>query len=128
MGMGSLMVRRIYDDPHSKGGEYRVLVDRLWPRGLKRSTVDINEWLREIAPSTELRRWYGHDPERFGEFAQRYREELSGNSSQQLLDHLRSQYSNADLVLLTATRVLALSHATVLGAMIEAKPPTINDR
>ncbi|MCB1790640.1 MAG: DUF488 family protein [Gammaproteobacteria bacterium] len=68
--------RRVYDAPRAGDGQ-RVLVERLWPRGLKSTDVDVVLWLKDIAPSTALRRWYGHDPARWPEFRQRYRSELS---------------------------------------------------
>jgi uncharacterized protein YeaO (DUF488 family) len=71
-------VVRVYEDPGRSPGEHRVLVDRLWPRGLTKTSVDFDEWEKDVAPSTELRRWYGHDPGRFAEFARRYRAELAG--------------------------------------------------
>ena len=69
-------VRRIYEPLEDDAGRARVLVDRLWPRGVARATAGIDEWAKDAAPSTELRRWYGHDPDRWPDFARRYREEL----------------------------------------------------
>lgn len=71
-----LHVKRVYDDPADDDG-YRVLVDRLWPRGLSKDRAALDEWIKELGPSTELRRWFGHDPERFDEFRRRYRAELA---------------------------------------------------
>ncbi|MGZ4521264.1 MAG: DUF488 domain-containing protein, partial [Mycobacteriaceae bacterium] len=68
-------VRRAYDEPGAGDGA-RVLVDRIWPRGLSKERADFDEWCRTVAPSTELRKWYAHDPERFEEFGRRYRTEL----------------------------------------------------
>lgn len=73
-----LRVRRVYE-PAEKDDGYRVLIDRLWPRGLKKEDAAIDLWLKDAAPSTELRRWFGHDPERWDEFQERYRQELAGN-------------------------------------------------
>ncbi|GAA0362138.1 DUF488 domain-containing protein [Actinoallomurus spadix] len=73
--MASIAVRRVYDD--GKGAEGAVfLVDRVWPRGVRKEDLALDGWLRDVAPSTELRRWFGHRPERFGAFAERYRREL----------------------------------------------------
>jgi uncharacterized protein YeaO (DUF488 family) len=69
-----VQVRRAYEDP-AQGDGTRVLVDRIWPRGLTKARAALDEWCKEIAPSTELRKWYGHDPERFEEFGRRYRAE-----------------------------------------------------
>ena len=71
-------LRRAYDPPEPDDG-YRVLVDRLWPRGVRREALGLDEWCREIAPSPELRRWFGHDPARWAEFRSRYTAELHGN-------------------------------------------------
>lgn len=85
--MGQVRIKRVYDDPASTDG-YRILVDRLWPRGLSKETAEVDEWLKDVAPSTDLRRWFGHDPAKFDEFAARYRNELTGSEA---LDHLRTR-------------------------------------
>jgi uncharacterized protein YeaO (DUF488 family) len=72
-----IQIRRAYDPPH-RGDGYRVLVDRVWPRGVSKADLDLDEWRKEIAPSTRLRQWFGHDPERWGEFQERYFAELEG--------------------------------------------------
>ncbi len=71
----SFEIRRAYDEPTK--GTYRVLVDRLWPRGVTKEKAAVDEWAKDVAPSADLRRWYGHEPEKFSEFARRYRRELS---------------------------------------------------
>lgn len=71
-----LDIKRVYDAP-DEGDGYRVLVDRLWPRGISKDRADLDEWLKEIGPSTELRSWFGHDPAKFDEFRRRYRAELA---------------------------------------------------
>lgn len=76
--MRQIQIKRAYEAAATNDG-VRVLVDRLWPRGLKREDADIDHWLKEVAPSTGLRRWFGHDPSRWPEFAQRYRAELAAN-------------------------------------------------
>lgn len=73
-------IKRVYDEPSSDDG-YRVLVDRVWPRGLNKDEAAFDEWAKDVAPSTELRRWFGHDPARFDEFAERYRAELKGSDA-----------------------------------------------
>ena len=75
-GTLEVRTRRVYDDPSPEDGT-RVLVDRIWPRGLAKARAGIDEWARAVAPSTELRRWYGHDPARFEEFRRRYQAELA---------------------------------------------------
>ncbi len=114
-----LAVRRAYDGPEPADG-IRVLVDRLWPRGLSRERAALDDWLREVAPSDGLRRWYGHDPDRFAEFAVRYRAELSDAAHADALDRLRGYLRSGPVTLLTAVRDLALSHATVLAAAMES--------
>jgi uncharacterized protein YeaO (DUF488 family) len=110
--MGGVAVRRIYDAP--SGGDYRVLVDRLWPRGIKRSDAALDEWLQDAAPSTELRRWYGHDVDRFAEFARRYRAELRQPPGADAVHHLVEVRRTRAVTLLTATRDVEHSGATVL--------------
>ena len=73
-----IRIKRIYEDP-ARGDGARVLVDRIWPRGVKRDDAKLDLWLKDIAPSTALRKWFGHEPERFAEFERRYRRELDGN-------------------------------------------------
>ena len=106
-------VRRIYDDRGGPTG-YRVLVDRLWPRGVKKSDAGLDEWLKDVAPSTELRRWYGHDPERFAEFTRRYLAELRRPPASDAVDHLLELASTQPVVLLTATGDVEHSGARVL--------------
>jgi uncharacterized protein YeaO (DUF488 family) len=77
--MKPVRVKRVYDVPSADDG-VRVLVDRLWPRGLKRETAKIDLWLKDVAPSDELRRWFGHDPNRWAQFQKRYRAELAQNA------------------------------------------------
>lgn len=109
---------RVYEDHGRTQGEYRVLVDRLWPRGLTKTAIDFDEWDKDVAPSTELRRWYGHDPERFAEFARRYRSELTGDAGEAAVSKLRRLAVTQRLVLLTATRDVTHSAAAVLRAVI----------
>lgn len=103
----------MYDDPHPDDG-VRVLVDRVWPRGVRKSDVDA-EWLRDVAPSSELRRWYDHDPAKFAEFRRRYRAELDSPERRAALEHLRELAAADPLTLLTATRDVDHSHAAVLA-------------
>lgn len=107
----SFRVARIYDD-HSKGT--RVLVDRLWPRGVKKENADLDEWLKDVAPTTELRQWYGHDPAKFDEFERRYRGELRKTPAAGAVAHLRQLASTHRVTLLTATKDVDHSAAYVL--------------
>lgn len=106
-------LRRVYDDPSPEDGT-RVLVDRIWPRGLAKARAGIDEWAKEVAPSTELRRWYGHDPGRFEEFRRRYRVELAESQRQAAVRHLRELARSGPLTLVTATRDVDHSQAAVL--------------
>jgi uncharacterized protein YeaO (DUF488 family) len=106
--------RRIYDDASSEDG-LRILVDRVWPRGMRKQDAHIDEWLREVAPSTELRRWYGHDSDRYAEFRRRYLDELREPERQQAVLRLRETAGHNRMTLLTASRDLEHSQAAVLA-------------
>lgn len=106
--------RRVYDVPQASDGR-RVLVDRLWPRGLAKEAAHVDEWLRSIAPSDELRRWYGHDPARFEEFRCRYGNELREPERVRALLHLRELAMSGTVTLLTASRDLEHSQAADLA-------------
>ncbi len=107
-------LRRIYETPSPQDGK-RILVDRLWPRGVSKNAGAFDEWLKEVAPSPELRRWYGHEPTRFDEFRRRYAAELSDGRQREAWQHLVSEAGQGTVTLLTATRDLAHSEAAVLA-------------
>lgn len=109
--MKQIKLKRIYDDPSGNDG-YRVLVDRLWPRGVSKEDAKLDEWDKELAPSTELRKWFDHKEERFKEFSKRYREELK--DKKELLDKLREKANNKTLCLLYAAKDAELNQAVVL--------------
>jgi uncharacterized protein YeaO (DUF488 family) len=88
-GNADVRVRRVYDEPDPDDGT-RVLVDRVWPRGLTKDKARLDQWCKRVAPSTQLRKWYSHDPERFEEFDRRYGEELNDAERAPALEHLRS--------------------------------------
>ncbi len=96
-------IKRIYEPAAPEDG-YRVLVDRLWPRGVGRDAAHIDEWLKAIAPSTELRRWFDHDPERWPEFAARYRVELAAPDSAAHIARLRELARGGSVTLVFAAR------------------------
>ena len=110
-------VRRVYDTP-APGDGTRVLVDRIWPRGLAKARAGLDEWCKHVAPSTELRKWYSHDPERFEEFTRRYQAELRQPERSGALDHLRQLAKDRTLTLLTATKQPEISEAEVLAQML----------
>ena len=110
-------VGRVYDEPAPDDG-LRVLVDRLWPRGMRKEDPRIGLWAKDVAPSTELRRWYGHDPAKSAEFARRYREELSTVPGDAVLADLVTRARQSTVTLVTATKDLELSQAKVLRDLI----------
>lgn len=109
-------IARVYDEP--RPGTSRFLVDRLWPRGLARADARFGVWLKDVAPSMELRKWYGHEPERFDEFRLRYRNELARGPARAALGTLRDAALTAPVVLVTATRDLERSGAAVLQEVL----------
>ena len=115
--MPEIRVRRVYDAPSPADGA-RVLVDRIWPRGLRKDAAHLTEWAKDAAPSTELRRWYGHDPEKFSEFRRRYLDELSGRVQRAELGKLRALAATGPVTLLTATRAVDISQAAVLAQVL----------
>lgn len=108
-----IQVKRIYDGTAPDDGS-RVLIDRLWPRGVSKERAGLEAWEKELAPSHELRRWYGHDPDRYEEFAARYRRELADPARAAELDRLRALARAGRLTLLTATKDLPHGHVRVL--------------
>ena len=115
----SFEIRRAYD-PASAGDGYRVLVDRLWPRGVSKRDAALDEWAKDLAPEGELRRWYGHDPAKFEEFARRYRRQLEQAPAQQAVATLRSAARGNRITLVTATRDIEHSGARVLLDVLTA--------
>jgi len=106
--------RRVYEQPGSHDGK-RILVDRVWPRGMRKEDAHLDEWLRDVAPSSELRRWYGHDPDRYEEFRRRYLHELGDPEHREALERLRDLAAHHRVTLLTATRDADHSQAAVLA-------------
>jgi uncharacterized protein YeaO (DUF488 family) len=116
----SIETKRIYALPSSTDG-YRVLVDRLWPRGLSKALAEIDLWLRDLAPSTELRKWFDHEVERWPAFVERYRSELAGHGD--LLDLLLDvERQHGTLTLLFAARDEEHNEAEVLASVLRARP------
>ena len=116
-----IQVRRVYDRPQPGDGT-RVLVDRIWPRGLTKAKAALDEWCKDVAPSDELRRWYAHDPSRFEEFGCSYRLELQGLRQAEAVAHLRGLAKDRRLTLLTGTRRPEISEAAVLATLLQAEP------
>ena len=111
----SIKIKRVYEEAAPEDG-LRILVDRLWPRGVSKAALKYDAWPRELAPSTELRTWYGHDPKRFTEFRRRYRKELS--AQREAVAALRATIKGRAATLITAVRELNLSHAVVLRELL----------
>jgi uncharacterized protein YeaO (DUF488 family) len=109
-------IKRVYD-PTETGDGVRILVDRLWPRGLSKAALKLDAWPKELSPSNELRKWYRHDPKRYAEFVRRYRNELAAHKGE--LAALHAMIKGRTATLLTATRELDLSHATVLRELLK---------
>lgn len=97
MNKNPILIKRIYDD-YDKHDGFRILVDRLWPRGVSKENAHIDEWAKEVAPSNELRQWFGHVPEKFTEFAKRYRQELESSQAFAELQQLVAKHPNVTLV------------------------------
>jgi uncharacterized protein YeaO (DUF488 family) len=114
-----IKLKRIYDAREESDG-HRVLVDRLWPRGVKKEAAALEEWLRDIAPSPQLRKWFGHDPARWDEFVKRYRRELASADAAPRLAHLRQLSRKGTLTLLYAAREERHNSAVVLRDVLES--------
>jgi len=111
-----LKIKRVYDQV-SPGDGKRILVDRLWPRGMKKEAAAIDEWLKDIAPSTELRKWYSHDPAKWGEFKQRYKIELKDRM--EIIDRLRQESKTRAITLLFSAKATELNNAVALKEFVE---------
>jgi uncharacterized protein YeaO (DUF488 family) len=111
----NILLKRAYELPATSDGT-RVLVDRLWPRGLAKVKAKIDLWLKEVAPSTELRQWFGHDPEKWPEFQKRYRAELKGNPA---LSELKALSLQGDITLVYAAKDQLHNEAVVLQHILE---------
>jgi uncharacterized protein YeaO (DUF488 family) len=114
-----IRLKRVYEKPSQSDGK-RVLVDRLWPRGLTKEQARIDEWMRDLAPSTELRKWYGHDPSKWTEFNERYRKELNKNLA--LVSKLAEQRRKGTVTFVFSSREEKLNNAVALKEYIESLP------
>ena len=109
--------KRAYD-PAEPGDGYRILIDRLWPRGVSRERAHLDGWARDLAPSADLRKWFNHDPERFPEFRERYREELRGHMDQ--VHELRARADRGPITIIYGARDTKHNDAVVLAELIRA--------
>lgn len=110
----AVTIARIYDDAPTTG--VRVLVDRVWPRGISKDAAALDHWLKEVGPSSELRTWFGHDPERFAEFRRRYRAELRGSDAFDELQQIVAE--NDDVTLLFGAKDTEHNQAVVLAELL----------
>ena len=118
--MNEIRCKRIYDAPEETDG-FRVLADRLWPRGVKKETANIDLWAKEIAPSAELRKWFDHEPERFEAFSKLYAAELGENpAAAGFVATVREALTRGNVTLLYAARDAACNHAVVLKTWLES--------
>ena len=106
-------LKRVYEEADANDGT-RVLVDRLWPRGLSKERARVDAWLKEVAPSDELRQWFGHDPDKFAEFRKRYEAELASESGKEAMTKLRELVKRGHVTLLFAARDMEHNNAVVL--------------
>ena len=116
--MKSINIKRIYDDKSEDDG-YRVFIDRLWPRGVKKEDADFDEWLKDLSPSTDLRKWFDHDPDRFDEFRKRYKKELQDHKDE--LDKLRNKAKTKKITLLYAAKDEEMNNAVVVRDVLMNK-------
>ncbi|MER6999057.1 DUF488 family protein [Streptomyces sp. NPDC000410] len=116
--MDTITVRRVYDEPEPDDGT-RVLVDRLWPRGVSKERAAVDEWLKEVAPSTELRKWYHEDSSRYEQFDSRYRHELEHGPAAEALDHLLALARSGPVTLVTSVRSVEGSHVPTLVDLLK---------
>ena len=117
MSTPRVRVRRVYDPPAPDDGR-RVLVDRIWPRGLSKEKAHLDEWSKDVAPSAGLRTWFAHDPSLFEEFRRRYLAELETPTRAEALARLRQRAAEGPVTLLTATRAVEISQAVVLADLL----------
>lgn len=113
--MYTIKIKRVYEEPEVEDG-YRMLVDRLWPRGVKKEVAFVDEWNKAVSPSTELRKWFDHKPEKFQRFAKLYREELA--DKQEELLRIKAIGNEKNLTLLYAAKDKNINHATILLSTI----------
>jgi uncharacterized protein YeaO (DUF488 family) len=115
-----LKLKRVYDDPQPADGE-RILVDRLWPRGLKKEDAHLEDWPKDLAPSDDLRHWFSHDPERWEEFQQRYLEELEDPEKKSQIEALLERARQGPVTLVFAAKDEQRNNAVVLKQYLEKR-------
>ena len=116
--MKTIQLKRVYEDK-SKDDGFRVLIDRLWPRGVSKEDAHFDEWMKELAPSTELRKWFDHKPERFEEFSKLYKKELA--EKKEFLDKLKEHAKTKKVTLLFAAKDTEINNAVVIKEVLMTK-------
>jgi len=114
----TFQIKRAYE-PAERSDGMRILVDRLWPRGVRKTTLKLDRWMKEVAPTPQLRQWFGHKPARFAKFSRRYRAELAGNTA---VAELRKLGERKTVTLIYAARNPAVNHALVLKSVLQRRP------
>ncbi|HTL32009.1 MAG TPA: DUF488 family protein [Kofleriaceae bacterium] len=115
-----IRVKRAYEPVEAKDG-YRVLVERLWPRGLRKADAHIEKWLKDVAPSNELRKWFGHEPSRFSEFRERYRHELRSEPARTALAQVANRAARGTVTLVYSAHDKEHNNAVVLARLLERR-------
>ena len=110
-----IRIKRVYDPPRPEDGK-RILIDRLWPRGIRKEDLQMDEWLKEIAPSDKLRKWFSHDPKKYEEFKKRYAEELKDKS--EVLGRIKSESKRRTVTILFSAKDTEHNNATVLRELL----------
>jgi len=115
-----IATKRAYE-PSAPSDGYRVLIDRLWPRGVSKADAHLDDWAKDIAPSRELREWYGHDPDKWPEFQQRYEQELQAPAAQAVLDDLANRARRGRVTLVYASRAADISDVVVVERLLNRR-------
>jgi uncharacterized protein YeaO (DUF488 family) len=124
MTVSNIRLQRAYDDPTTDDG-HRVLVDRVWPRGRTKEQLRLDAWMRDLGPSTQLRKWFGHDPARWPQFRARYRRELAATGQAQALDGLAEQARRGPVTLVFGARDPEHNQAKVIAGELERRLKTV---
>lgn len=114
--MKDIRIKRIYEDPSKEDG-HRILIDRIWPRGVSKKDAKLDDWVKDIAPTSELRKWFGHDPKKFDEFAKKYRKELDDKPEE--LDEIRKKSKDQTVTLLYGAKDTEHNQAVVLLSVLK---------
>jgi len=110
-----IQIKRVYDSPEPGDGK-RILIDRLWPRGIKKEDLKMDEWVKEIAPSDKLRKWFSHDPKKYEEFKRRYAKELEEKS--EILERIKNEAKKGKVTILFSAKDTEHNNATVLRELL----------